>query len=397
MKGRAQPRGQVPLRPGALLYTEDVPQPSITVPPLTRTPQTRRETLAILWALGAFLLATPIAMAWGWGSRAPLAGDDSVGSRAAIIAAVAGGASFAAAWLDTRTDDHLSWRTRLPGAKRILDLVSLTLAVAMISALAVEAMAGLFQRGFVGLTIDPVAGGLLTGGAAAAIAYTSANIGSHITVRTLSGLAALVLFLGTMASMLTTNDENWWELHFSQLGNVGGAGGLIFNGGLICAGLTITVLGNFAGREVEKGLEAIRWYLKPAATARNVPVDHLISFRVSVVTWLLILIGVFMMVVGFVHDAVNSFVHVGAATGMTIAFAVLAVFTLIKLPGLPFGYFALSIGVMAGIIAAIPLWIPIGYYNLTAVEMIAAGLLFSWLVVFGRTVTIYGQRGEHPA
>ena len=51
-----------------------------------------------------------------------------------------------------------------------------------------------------------------------------------------------------------------------------------------------------------------------------------------------------------------------------------------------------TIGTLAAWFAAgasVVLWIPIGYYNLTGMEFIAAGLLFAWLTVFVRMSAAY--------
>jgi hypothetical protein len=41
---------------------------------------------------------------------------------------------------------------------------------------------------------------------------------------------------------------------------------------------------------------------------------------------------------------------------------------------------------LAAIVVAAVLWFPVGYYNLTAVELIAGLLIFSWLIVLIRNL-----------
>ena len=50
--------------------------------------------------------------------------------------------------------------------------------------------------------------------------------------------------------------------------------------------------------------------------------------------------------------------------------------------------------VLGLLVVAILLWIPIGYYALTGVEFVSAGLLFSWFIVYARTLEIYAERTE---
>lgn len=103
-----------------------------------------------------------------------------------------------------------------------------------------------------------------------------------------------------------------------------------------------------------------------------------------------------MAVVGLVPDAVNFHVHVGAASGMVVLFAAFAFGALRFIPGLPRDLIAFTLFVVAGILIAILLWVPIGYYNLTGMELIAAGLLFAWLFVLVRAADAYGS-GSHAA
>ena len=60
------------------------------------------------------------------------------------------------------------------------------------------------------------------------------------------------------------------------------------------------------------------------------------------------------------------------------------------IPDLPKDLIAFTTVVVIGIIVSVLLWVPIGYYNLTGMELIAAGLLFAWLLVFVRSAEAYG-------
>lgn len=101
-------------------------------------------------------------------------------------------------------------------------------------------------------------------------------------------------------------------------------------------------------------------------------------------------IGVLLAIVGLVPDAVNFAVHVGSASGMVVLFVVYATVALRRLPGVPKDFGGFTVGIVVGIAVSILLWIPIGYYKLTGMEFIAAGLLFAWLMVFVRMATVYG-------
>ncbi|MFT4052453.1 MAG: hypothetical protein QM677_09410 [Microbacterium sp.] len=93
--------------------------------------------------------------------------------------------------------------------------------------------------------------------------------------------------------------------------------------------------------------------------------------------------------------------HVGAASGMLVLFAIFVTVAFLKLPGaflklpgVPRDFLILTGAVVLGIIVAITLWVPIGYDDLTGLEVVAATLMFLWLMAFARNVSAYGARGR---
>jgi len=345
---------------------------------------TRRESRSTRAAIIAFVVAASIAVTLASGEDLPLGGPDSLGTRAGWITAALAALTFVGAYMlpgGGASEPALAWRGRLPLMKRIVDLLALAAATSMFAYLVVIAVAQVFQIGFRGLTVDPLGGGVLAGFAAAALCYAAALLGTSLTSASIAALALSVLFMGTLASMVSSPDDSWWQLHFSQLGNTDGITGYRFNLALILADLVITVLANYVGRSFDLGLGE-----RGVASGR----------RVHVLSWVFAGIGVCMAVVGLVPDAVNFHVHVGAASGMVVLFAAFAFGALRFIPGLPRDLIAFTLFVVAGILIAILLWVPIGYYNLTGMELIAAGLLFAWLFVLVRAADAYGS-GSHAA
>lgn len=336
------------------------------------------ESRATQWAVAAFVLAgvlTAILMA---GTRLPLAGADSLGSIGAWCAGAGAGIAFACSYLLESKRGRGAWRRRLKTSKRVFDVVALTFGTGMLSYLAIMAIAELFGLGFQGLTIDPLGGGVLAGAAAAAMTYIGALAGSRVTSESVALIATVQLFMGTMASMVSSPDASWWQLHFSQLGNEGGAAGYRFNVSLILTGFVLVVLANYIGNDVERGL-----------AARGVSDPKL----VRTLSWLFAGIGICMAIAGSVPDAENIVVHVGSASGMLVLFGVFVLVALRRIPAVPRDLVVFSLIVVIGIIVAVLLWVPVGYYNLTGTEFMAASLLFAWLMVFVRTIGAYAEPG----
>lgn len=339
------------------------------------------ESRATFSAIAVFV-ATGVATAIVFSGRhVPLAGPGSIGAFAAWCAAGFGAVAFAASFIVEMRRGHAAWRLVLPVIKRVIDIVAMSLGMAMLGYLLVTAIAHMFQLGFRGMVVDAYGGGLLAGAAAAALAYIASLAGARVTTEGLAGLAVLVLFSGTMASMLVSADETWWQFHFSQLGNTTGATANRFNFALIIAGLVITALANYLGHDIEQGMR--RRGREPERVVR-------------LLSWLFAVIGLLMAVVGLVPDAVNFTVHVGAASGMVVVFAVFVGVMLRRVPGVPRDFIVFTGLVVVGIAVAIVLWIPIGYFNLTGMEFMSAGLLFAWLMVLVRMTRAYAAGGAEP-
>ncbi|GAA2540797.1 hypothetical protein GCM10009860_21990 [Microbacterium mitrae] len=344
-----------------------------------------REVRSTRFAIIAFVLGALLGILVAGGRHLPVGGPESWGNIAAWVTGALTGLGFALAYLlpgGGRSEPRLRWRHEVPLVKRIIDLVALTGATAMLNYLIVMAVAAVFEMGFRGLMIDPLGGGVLVGFAAAAMTYGAALAGSRVSGTSVATLAISVLFIGTVASMVSSPDASWWQLHFSELGNTAGVTGYRFNLALITTGLVITVLAGYVRQDFASGLRR-----------RGFDVGR----RPKLLGVLFGGIGVCMMVVGLVPDAENFAVHVSAGSGMVVLFGAFAFVSLRYIPDLPRDLIAFTTVVVVGIIVAVLLWVPIGYYNLTGMELVAAGLLFAWLMVFVRAVEAYGAVDDDDA
>ncbi|MBO3662996.1 DUF998 domain-containing protein [Microbacterium stercoris] len=339
------------------------------------------ELLRTRLAGAAFVVASALALLLAQGQDIALGGRDSLGSRAGVIAGGLAAVSFAAAYLAPGSAAPGADLHR-PPLKRILALVALASGVGLSAYLIVIAVAQVFQIGFRGLTIDPLGGAALAGFAAAVASYAAASFGPRVTGSSIASLSVSLLFMGTLASMVSSPDASWWQLHFSQLGNTAGVTGYRFNLALIMTGLLLTVLADYIAHSFARGL-------------RVREVDSVKTPRT--IAWIFTGIGVCMMTAGWVPDATNFAVHVGAASGMVVFFGALTFVVLRDVPDLPREMVAFTYVVIAGIIVAVLLWIPVGYYNLTGMELVSAGLLFSWLIEFTRSAESYAGSPRREA
>ena len=97
----------------------------------------------------------------------------------------------------------------------------------------------------------------------------------------------------------------------------------------------------------------------------------------------LILIGVFLACVGIFKADDFFWIHTFVAVGMLVVFAVMVVRLPRLIPAMP-RVFRLLGDVFLGVIALLAVLYVTGYYNLTAVELVSAILIFSWIILFLR-------------
>ena len=106
------------------------------------------------------------------------------------------------------------------------------------------------------------------------------------------------------------------------------------------------------------------------------------------------LIGIFLACVGIFPVDEFFLVHNTVATGMAVIFAVIVVGLRWLVPAMP-RVFVLLGYVFVGVITLLGIFFAIGYYNLTAVELVAGVLIFSWIIVFLRNAG--AMRPAHEA
>ena len=79
--------------------------------------------------------------------------------------------------------------------------------------------------------------------------------------------------------------------------------------------------------------------------------------------------------------------HNTVATGMAVVFAAIVIGLRWLVPAMPRVFILLGYAYI-GVISVLGVFFAIGYYNLTAVELVAAVLIFSWIIVFLRNAGV---------
>ncbi|WP_244632457.1 MULTISPECIES: DUF998 domain-containing protein [unclassified Microbacterium] len=323
--------------------------------------------------LAGFLIALPVF----WGRELAISGAGSIGLFAAYGGAVAAVIAFTFGRLAVRPEKGDPGAARdgfsVPGDRlRWYDLAAIAFAHAAIAFLGWLGVAELLERSFTDAPVFPFPGAVLVAVAFALTGYVSFLSAVALTPMVLSLVLAVFLVVGAFASMLASSDVHWWRDNLSALGMSSNSASVAFNTTLIIAGIMVTTISRYA----TAGLPA------------EDPLDRRGRF---VVRGGLILLGILLACVGLFPVDEFFLVHNTVATGMCVVFAVIVIGLPWFLRSIPRVFVGLGWAYVL-VIILLAAFFAVGYYNLTAVELIAAVLIFSWIIVFLRTA---GSIGAH--
>ncbi|MGW9631772.1 DUF998 domain-containing protein [Agromyces sp. NPDC055520] len=335
------------------------------------------ESGALIVGASFFVLGGLVALVLFWGRDLPISGAGSLGEYAAIGGAVTAFVAFVLGrYLASRTANpalrrEIGTGLSVPGARlHWFDIAALAIAHGAIALLGWLAIATVLEFSFRDAVVFTLPAAALAGVAVAITGYVSFLSAARMTPMLLSLVLAVFLVVGAFASMLSASDPHWWKENLSALGMTNDISAMAFNVTLIVAGAIVTIVARYATAALPIGTP-------PDRRGRDL-------VRVG-----LGLIGIFLACVGIFPVDEFFLVHNTVATGMTICFAVIVI-------GLP--WFIRSVPrVFVGlgylyvvVIVVVAIFFATGYYNLTAVELVAACLIFSWIIVFLRTAGASG-------
>jgi hypothetical protein len=324
-----------------------------------------RESSALLAGAGAFVMGALVGLVVFWDRDVPISGRGSLGDFAAIggalvaIAAFLFGCALRRAQVrrdaaGSRSRPRLHW----------FDIAALALAHAVIALLGWVALASILSESFVGASVYATSAALLAGVALALTAYLAFLSAVNLTPMMLSLVLALFLAVGALASMLSATDPLWWQKNLSTLGISDDISALAFNLTLIIAGVMVTTIADYATAFL------------PNSSRSGARGPNLVRLA-------LVLIGVLLACVGIFP--VDEFLeaHNTAASGMAIVYVAMVASLRWLLPSMPRVFILLGY-LYVGVIVVLAIFFVTGYYNLTAVELVAAVLIFSWVILFLR-------------
>lgn len=318
------------------------------------------------------------------GQQPPIWGGWSIGLLAAIMVLAVGVVSSYLGYWRARHLPGQEWRLTLPPWKFILDATNVAVVHALIAALGTIAAFLLLSLSFRGVTLDGWVSAVSVAAAAGMTSYCIYLSVSKIDTGKLSMLLVLFISMTTLTSMATASDPEWWIYHFSQLGTFGDTSAGLFNISLIIAGLLVTTFSLYLQRDI-RSLVDLGVLTKP--------------WSARVISTLFIVMGIMLACVGLFPLTVSVLLHNISAAGMAVAFLGLLIGTPLILRGMPWTFFAVTGGFLAGMILSIVLFAVTGYFNLTFFELVVFIIIFGWIATFIRFLgaTVAATRAEAAA
>lgn len=329
------------------------------------------ETLALATGAVSFAVVAVVALVVFRFEAAPIAGPGSVGQFAAIASGVVAlvaviGGTF------VRREHGRSSRLR---ALDFLDVAALAIAHGVIAVLGWTLLAVILEHAFIGAEVFALPVLILSGAAAAMTGYVAFYSATHMDLQLLAVVLALFLVVGVLASMLTASDPDWWKDNLSALGMSSNVSAFAFNITIIVAGFLVTTLARYA--------------------TRGIPTED--PKGVGRVRTCLIAVGVLLGLVGVFPVDRFFAIHTGVASGMVVAFGVLVIGLPRWITGMPRAFVVVG-WLFLALTLLLAVFFAVGYYTLTAVELVAGILVFTWIVLFIRNAAAIEQdaRPDQP-
>lgn len=345
-------------------------QKTVHAPQAPRVTQSSIESRAIYAAFMGGGLGFVVGLPLFWGNNISLFERGlSLGFVSTILGSVIALVTYliAAARKDSRRPQASRWHY----VKGHISTYALALVHGLLVFLVYALLFYIVSESFIDARIDHWSASTLLALSAGFVSYIVYLSAVTMTSVRVSMLLALFLLSGTFISMMTAGNPHWWDMHFSSLGAGGGVSGYAFNATLIVAGLVIVALSRYIAEDFKK--------LQHEGQIST-------QAKVGILQGFLTGIGLALAGVGlFVYDEFPT-IHNSSAGGMAFLFLGIVLMLPFLTPGFAKAFFVASYSLLAALLFSVWLFIAAHYLNLTVFELLAAAIIFTWLVVFVRHV-----------
>jgi hypothetical protein len=306
----------------------------------------------------------------------PLSGEWSFGTLVAIAAGVTAVVWGAIQYWRIRQMPGQEWRQALPAWTFTVNTIAVVLVHGVLAVLGALLVFFVLRLGFVGMEVEPFWAAVLMAVVLGLSAYLTSLSVSRMTTQRMSSLLMSFVGIGTLTAMVTAPDPDWWRIHFSHLGTFWSVSGATFNGTLVVGGILVTAFAVYLAND-------LRVLVHRGVLARaNGP---------RVVSAMFIVMGIMLAGVGLVPVNLSVLVHNICASGLAVMYIGLLAAGPWILRGMPRAYFIASWAFLASVVLSTLLF-AVGFFGLTAYEIIVFALVFGWISVFIRFLGVADQR-----
>ncbi|MFV0380889.1 MAG: DUF998 domain-containing protein [Breznakia sp.] len=220
-----------------------------------------------------------------------------------------------------------------------------------------------FGSFFAGVSFDIYTSTFLFFVIVALVNYIMIHVSIALTPTLLTNVVIFTIIAGVGVAMLTNGDAQWWQYNFSFLGTPEATRAWGFNVTLIFSGLLLVALIDYLFVNLQKNY--------PPKTR-----------RLTIIKTILILVALSFAAVGIFPYNDSPFyqqMH-NRVAGFLVYFLIILIAGLRwLLPEVGKEFLKLSYLIATGLVVSSLLWLVVGYFSLTAFELIAFLLAISWL------------------
>ncbi|MDA9472447.1 AbrB/MazE/SpoVT family DNA-binding domain-containing protein [Enterococcus sp. 5H] len=321
------------------------------------------QTISLRWFLVPTIIASVIFLGYlffGERSQIPLVGALSIANFVLSLGVVSGVFSFLFFFIKGKKNKIIS-RSQGIYWRNFPTILLSFIVILVFSLLVFFKIMGLV---FIGATFDQYTATMLFFVFVGAINYFMIYSALSITPAKLTSLLIFVIIGGVMLAMITNRDHQWWQFNFSFLGTIEAKNSWQFNVTLIFSALLMIALIDSLFVELQKAI------------------PH--SKRLTTLRVLLTLTALDLGAVGlFPYTETGPFQGVHNLVAEYLVYLIIILIVGIKwfLPNVTKEFLTISYLIAATLVVVSVLFQVVGYLSLTAFELIAFMLAFSWVVL----------------
>lgn len=297
---------------------------------------------------------------WDKKQQISLAGDESIATLTIILGIFSGSLSFVFFYLKDRQNiqnwfgKKLYWRSFLTIWLSFTTILAISLLAFfwLIEILFKGSSFDLFTSSYMFLLFSSIINYLMI--------YSATNMSSTVIFKIL----ILVIVGGALASMITNSNKRWWEHNISFLGTDQASNSWQFNLTLVVSALLLMALVDFIFASLKEQYDN--------------------SIRLLILKFLLLFFSIFLAGVGvFANNGTGLLhtLHTQCATFLVYLLIITITSIHYLLPSITNEFKVISYAIGGGLLLTAILFQFIGYLSLTAFELIAFILAFSWVLL----------------